>query len=48
VTSRNYGAGTWSESINAELANGSYVYEMTALTTSGQTIKLARKMTVNK
>jgi hypothetical protein len=48
VTSRNYGAGNWSESINAELANGSYVYEMTALTTSGQTIKLARKMTVNK
>jgi hypothetical protein len=48
VTSRNYGAGNWSESITAELANGSYVYEMTALTASGQMIKLARKMTVSK
>jgi flagellar hook assembly protein FlgD len=52
VTSQNYGAGTWNESLKtgngAELANGTYVYEMTALTTSGQTIKLARKMTVNK
>ena len=53
VTSRNYGAGTWNESLTtgnggAELSNGNYVYEMTALTASGQTIKLARKMTVTK
>jgi hypothetical protein len=48
VTSRNYGAGNWNETLTSDLANGNYVYEMTALTASGQTIKLARKMTVSK
>ncbi|HET6510573.1 MAG TPA: hypothetical protein VFH43_00160, partial [Candidatus Kapabacteria bacterium] len=48
VTSRSYDAGTWNESLNAILPNGNYVYEMTALTASGETVKLSRKMTVTK
>jgi hypothetical protein len=49
VANEQYGIGTFTVPFVAgELTSGTYVYEMTAVTASGETIRLARKMTLNK
>ena len=49
VAAEQYGMGTHPVQFDASnLTSGTYVYEMTAVTASGETIKLSRKMTLSK